>query len=104
MLNPQETLGPFLAGANSSPILNKQNQTIMLQITGAAAAEGLPLAKVAGLGWEVARTCATMGIALEPCTLPGSQPSNRYALQLSSYTVYKALCLGDAVTGKYQAV
>jgi dihydroxyacetone kinase len=49
-----------------------------LQIAGAAAAAGAPLAAVADLARSVAGRCATLGVALHGCTLPGHPPNTRW--------------------------
>ncbi|KAJ1563113.1 hypothetical protein HK096_001955, partial [Nowakowskiella sp. JEL0078] len=45
------------------------------KIAGAAAAEGLPLEEVARRAQLVADNIGTMGVALTPCSLPGSDPT-----------------------------
>eukprot|EP00955_Chlamydomonas_euryale_P063355 358641-Chlamydomonas_euryale.AAC.5 len=44
------------------------------QIAGAAAARGAPLSEVAALARSTVDACATLGVALRPCTLPGKEP------------------------------
>ena len=49
----------------------------LLQIAGAAAAEGLSLQEVAAAAKEAADQCRSVGVATRICTLPGASPSDR---------------------------
>ncbi len=50
---------------------------VVLQIAGAAAAEGLSLKEVAAAASEAASLCRTVGVATHICTLPSAAPSDR---------------------------
>ena len=50
---------------------------MLLQIAGAAAAEGLSLQEVAAAAKEAADQCRSVGVATRICTLPGASPSDR---------------------------
>ena len=56
----------------------------MLQIAGAAAAEGLNLKEVAAVAAETAKQCRSVGVATRICTLPGATPSDRSTVQVPS--------------------
>ncbi|KAG8149093.1 dihydroxyacetone kinase subunit DhaL [Burkholderia catarinensis] len=45
------------------------------KLAGAAAARGLPLARVAGIARDAAAELGTMGVALDGCTIPGADKS-----------------------------
>lgn len=64
---------------------NKQVLLIM-QIAGAAAAEGLSLKEVAAVASEAARQCRSVGVATHICTLPGATPSDRSLVQIPLQT------------------
>ena len=49
------------------------------KIAGAAAAAGASLAEVAAIARETSDSAGTVGVALEVCTIPGQEPSDRLA-------------------------
>lgn len=49
----------------------------LVQVAGAAAAEGLPLADVKAAAAAALEHIGTMGVALGGCNVPGSAPSDR---------------------------
>ena len=53
---------------------------MVAQVAGAAAAAGLSLEKVAAEAAAAAQAVGSMGVATSVCTVPGSQPSTRCAL------------------------
>ena len=55
----------------------------LLQIAGAAAAEGLSLQEVAAAAKEAADQCRSVGVATRICTLPGASPSDRSTVHTS---------------------
>jgi hypothetical protein len=64
-----------------TPAVNLCHACMCLQIAGAAAAAGAPLPAVAELARSVAGRCATLGVALHGCTLPGHPPNTRCGRQ-----------------------
>ncbi len=56
---------------------------MLLQIAGAAAAEGLSLQEVAAAAKEAADQCRSVGVATRICTLPGASPSDRLTVHTS---------------------
>lgn len=64
-----------------------------LQIAGAAAAACAPLAAVAELARSVASRCATLGVALSGCTLPGHPPNTRCGAQQGTGWVWFRLLI-----------
>ena len=51
--------------------------SVVWQIAGAAAAEGLSLQEVSEVARQAAQHCRSVGVATHICTLPGAQPSDR---------------------------
>lgn len=69
----------------SEPVKHMRHHTRLLllltsvvwQIAGAAAAEGLSLQEVSEVARQAAQHCRSVGVATHICTLPGAQPSDR---------------------------
>lgn len=55
---------------------------VVLQIAGAAAAEGLSLKEVTAVATKIAKQCRSVGVATRICTLPGAAPSDRSTVQV----------------------
>lgn len=77
---------------------------MLMQIAGAAAAEGLSLQEVAAAAKEAANQCRSVGVATRICTLPGASPSDRLtaydriALSLMSILICGSSLIVDLVS------